>query len=422
MGHVGLTPQAVNAIGGYRVQGRGADGAARAGRCRAPWPRPAPSPWCWRRSPRRWRGAITEAIADPDHRHRRLGRLRRPDPGDRRHARACSPTSARSSCAATPSSATPAEAAIAAYADGRARAALSRAGARLRRRPEPSMPVPIVRTLRRPARRAVAGWKRARRASRRGADHGRAARGPPEPGPRRAGGRRPGDRDALRQPEAVQQRRRSRRLSRAPRTADAAKLAPLGVDLLYAPDADEMYPDGLRHHGLGRGRQRRALRRLPARPFRRGGDRGRQAPAPDRRRRRASSARRTSSSCRWCAGWRAISTSPVEIVGCPTVREADGLALSSRNRACRPPTAPSAPALAAALPTAAAAHRRRRGAWSRPSPRRGRRSSPPASSGRVSGAARARPTSRRSPPDRPARLLAAAWLGEVRLIDNVPVG
>ena len=40
MGHVGLTPQAVNTMGGFRVQGRGEEG----GGCSKPTPAPSPTP------------------------------------------------------------------------------------------------------------------------------------------------------------------------------------------------------------------------------------------------------------------------------------------------------------------------------------------------------------------------------------------
>lgn len=52
MGHVGLTPQAVNTFGGYRVQGRGGD-AERVGADALAVSEAGPSRWCWRRSRRR---------------------------------------------------------------------------------------------------------------------------------------------------------------------------------------------------------------------------------------------------------------------------------------------------------------------------------------------------------------------------------
>ena len=44
MGHIGLTPQSVNQLGGYKVQGKTLKTAVRSWKTRGPWRRPAPSP------------------------------------------------------------------------------------------------------------------------------------------------------------------------------------------------------------------------------------------------------------------------------------------------------------------------------------------------------------------------------------------
>ncbi len=110
---------------------------------------------------------------------------------------------------------------------------------------------------------------------------------------------------------------------------------------------------------------------------------------------------------------------PVWIVGCETVREADGLAMSSRNARLSPPARKIAPALFAAMQTAANAYRA-------------------GDSGALqtciaqvlaSGFERVEYIELRdaatldtpNDPARPLRLLAAAWLDGVRLIDNIPV-
>ena len=112
---------------------------------------------------------------------------------------------------------------------------------------------------------------------------------------------------------------------------------------------------------------------------------------------------------------------PVEIVPVPTVREADGLALSSRNRFLTQAERQAAPALYTALTRAASAI---------------------GSGAAVAAcleAAKQELTAAGMVPDylalvaaetleplerltRPARLIAAARLGSVRLLDNVPVG
>lgn len=110
---------------------------------------------------------------------------------------------------------------------------------------------------------------------------------------------------------------------------------------------------------------------------------------------------------------------PIEVVGCPTVREADGLALSSRNQRLSATDRATAAALPQALFAAAAAI----AAGEAPEPALAAARSAVTAAGfraveyidlcdaETLGHAEA---------SRPARILAAAWLGDVRLIDNVP--
>jgi pantoate--beta-alanine ligase len=112
---------------------------------------------------------------------------------------------------------------------------------------------------------------------------------------------------------------------------------------------------------------------------------------------------------------------PVEIVGCPTIREPDGLAMSSRNAYLTEGERVKAPRLQRALRTAADAIRA------------GAPAEAALSTARTSLAAagflvdylklRNADTLLRvaNPKDEPMRILAAAWLGKTRLIDNVPV-
>lgn len=112
---------------------------------------------------------------------------------------------------------------------------------------------------------------------------------------------------------------------------------------------------------------------------------------------------------------------PVWIVGCETVREADGLAMSSRNARLDPASRRIAPALCAAMTAAARAIR----AGGDPV------LALAACQDRVLAAGfssveyiELRDAASLGPAqvlDRPLRMLAAAWAGGVRLIDNIPV-
>ena len=113
---------------------------------------------------------------------------------------------------------------------------------------------------------------------------------------------------------------------------------------------------------------------------------------------------------------------PVEIVGVPTVREADGLAMSSRNWYLSPEERAAAPALYKVLCDIAA--KLSAGQTSAAAITKGRTVLEAAGFGpidyiEVCDASSLEPL---ETADRPARVLAAAHLGRTRLIDNVAVG
>lgn len=111
---------------------------------------------------------------------------------------------------------------------------------------------------------------------------------------------------------------------------------------------------------------------------------------------------------------------PIAITGCPTVREDDGLALSSRNLRLSEPERDIAAALPLALGEAVAAIEA--GAATAAALAR--------AAGRIRAAGfgeveylevRDAETLEPAEPGRPARLLVAAWAGPVRLIDNMAI-
>lgn len=112
---------------------------------------------------------------------------------------------------------------------------------------------------------------------------------------------------------------------------------------------------------------------------------------------------------------------PVTVIGCETIREADGLAMSSRNLRLGPEARAKAPVLYSAI--TAAAEDIRAGQSDRMAIREA------AEMMRAAGFERVeyielRDAASLLPSDDPARarrMLAAAWLDGVRLIDNIPV-
>ncbi len=112
---------------------------------------------------------------------------------------------------------------------------------------------------------------------------------------------------------------------------------------------------------------------------------------------------------------------PIEVVGCETIREADGLAMSSRNVRLTEGGRLKAPVLYAAI--TAAADDIRAGQSDRMAIREAAEAIRAAGFDRVEyielrDAATLMPS---DDPTRPRRMLAAAWLDGVRLIDNIPV-
>jgi len=112
---------------------------------------------------------------------------------------------------------------------------------------------------------------------------------------------------------------------------------------------------------------------------------------------------------------------PIEVVGCLTVRESDGLAMSSRNRYLSATERATAPAMHCSLRALAAATSA--GADCRAAEAEARAALLAAGFGPVEYVAVV-DAETLAPVDRvvrPARALAAARLGKARLIDNVPV-
>ncbi len=203
---------------------------------------------------------------------------------------------------------------------------------------------------------------------------------------------------------------------------DAGKLQQIGADLLFAPPVEEIYPTGFRTKvlvseltdclcgvtrpghldGVSTVVSKLLIQALPDRAY--FGEKDYQQLLVVSRMARDLDI-------------------PVEIVGVETVREADGLALSSRNQLLTPENRARAAALNRVLRELAA--RMKDGAApAGPALAWGREALARAGIEKIDYLdLRTADTLRElERADRPARLFVAAWLGDVRLIDNIPVG
>ena len=208
-----------------------------------------------------------------------------------------------------------------------------------------------------------------------------------------------------------------------PRTEedDARKLAPFGVDAVYVPDGPTMYPDGFATNvsvggltdvlcGAHRPGHFDGVATVVSKLFL-------QSQAD-----RAYFGEKDFQQLQVVTRLAADLDIPTEVVGCPTIREEDGLAMSSRNLLISDRARVWAPELNAAMEEMA----------------EGLLAGQDATDLRAKAVARIERAGfneveyldlracdtleELTSPTRPARLLAAAWLAGVRLIDNIAVG
>ncbi|SDH90532.1 pantoate--beta-alanine ligase [Alloyangia pacifica] len=212
-------------------------------------------------------------------------------------------------------------------------------------------------------------------------------------------------------------------LENYPRTeeADAEKLAPFGVDAIYAPGPGEIYPEGFATAvtvtgltdglcGSHRPGHFDGVTTVCAKLF--------LQTLADRAYFGEKDYQQLQVVTRMARDLDLLT----EVIGCPTVREPDGLALSSRNVLLPPETRAAAPALNRVMRQLA--ERLAEGESLGPVRFQAEAAL------REAGFSEVEYIELRSAdgletlehPTRPARLLAAAWLGGVRLIDNIAVG
>ena len=214
-------------------------------------------------------------------------------------------------------------------------------------------------------------------------------------------------------------------LARYPRdeARDLRLLRALGVDAVYLPDAAAMYPDGYETYvtveglarqleGASRPAHFRGVATVVTKLF--------IAVRPDR----AYFGRKDAQQLRVVRRLARDLDLPVAVVACDTVREADGLAMSSRNANLSPADRAAAPVLARALRAAAARYAagERSADALRAAARATLAAEPRAAVDYVSLADAASLAEIEGEARGPALLSLAARFGPVRLIDNVELG
>ena len=209
-------------------------------------------------------------------------------------------------------------------------------------------------------------------------------------------------------------------LAKYPRTedGDAALLATVGADAIFAPGLNEVYPDGFATkvtvaglsdplEGSHRPRHFDSVATVVAKLF--GMTQADRAFFGEKDWQQLAVVRRLAADLNMA----------VQVIGCQTVRDADGLAMSSRNARLSPAARANAPALHRAMQAAAQAIRD-----GTPPDRaldHARQTILQAGFARIDYLALADSATLTPTDTPPARLLAAAWLDNVRLIDNIPV-
>lgn len=209
-------------------------------------------------------------------------------------------------------------------------------------------------------------------------------------------------------------------LAAYPRTeaADAEKLTAAGCDLLFAPDVTEMYPDGFATNVSVRGVGE--VLEGSARPGHFDGvatvvSKLLLQALPDL----ALFGEKDWQQLQVIKRFVADLNIPVTIEGAPTIRDPDGLALSSRNVRLTPEQRATAPLLYKVLLRAAEAVRA--GTAPAEAGAQARRELEAGGFTAIDYVEVRDGASLGPPGDGPRRILAAAWLGEVRLIDNIAV-